>query len=112
MGLPLSISDLRRDVKVVSGKHPSKQWVYRFRDRHPDLLFRRAASLDPKRGSAFNKVIVEACFNKISDLTKDPNKYAKFFQVPDLNTPPLDPNPSVPSPTKILATLLPSVSSG
>lgn len=100
MGLPLAIPELRRIVEVVSGKLPSKQWVYRFRDRHPELLFRRAASLDPKRGSAFNKATVKDCFDKISNLFHSPNKYAKFFQVPDPGASPQDSNLSIPSPTK------------
>jgi len=101
MGLPLGIPELRRVVEVVSGKLPSKRWIYRFRDRHSELLFRRAASLDPKRGSAFNKAIIKDCFDKISDLFDDPNKYAKFFEVPDPGAGQQDSNNSAPPPMKI-----------
>jgi len=101
MGLPLGISELHRVVEVVSGQLPSKQWVYHFRNRHSELLFRRAASLDPKRGSAFNKMIVKDCFDKISDLFNNPNKYAKFFEVPDPGTSPQDSSSSTSPSTKI-----------
>ena len=104
MGLPLGISELRHIVEVVSGRLPSGRWVYRFRNRHPNLLFRRAASLDPKRGSAFNKPIIKDCFEKISNLFADPNKYAKFFQVPgesDINPPDPGSTPT-PPPMEIL----------
>lgn len=66
MGLPLGVLELRRIVEVVSEGTPSKSWVYQFRDRHRNLPFRLAASLDQKRGSAFNQMIVKDCFGKIS----------------------------------------------
>jgi hypothetical protein len=77
-------------------------WVYRFRERHPELLVRRAAALDPKRGSTFNKVIVKDCFDKISNLFEHPNKYAKFFRDPDPGGSQTEgPDVSAPPPTKI-----------
>lgn len=100
MGLPLGLSELRRMVEIVTGELPSKRWVYRFRNRHPELLFRRAASLDPKRGSAFNKAVVKDCFDKISNLFNDPNKYAKFFKGPDPGGSPRAQDSDVPPPTK------------
>lgn len=40
-----------------------------------------------------------ACFDKISDLTKHPNKYAKFFKASEAGVPPPGPpDPDIPTP--------------
>ena len=57
----------------LCGKNPSKRWVSRFVQRHPDLVLGRPCGLDPKRAQAFNFTTCNHHFKLLGDFLEKHN---------------------------------------
>jgi hypothetical protein len=67
------ISTLLQQKRTLTGEQhlPSKNWIYYFLARHPELELKRPTGLDPKRAQSFNRAVVKRHFNLLGDfLTK------------------------------------------
>jgi hypothetical protein len=51
---PLDIQGIQLLVAEISGKKPDKNWLDRFKNRHPEILHSKPGGLDPKRMQNFN----------------------------------------------------------
>ena len=51
-------------------KQPSKNWIYAFLKRHPNIVLSSASGLDPKRAKAFNRPVVNRYFNDLNELVE------------------------------------------
>jgi hypothetical protein len=67
-GLPLSKRTIAPKLEELCGRRPSRNWVYRFVQRHPDCMLRRPARLDAKRARAFNFTTVNKHFEQLQKL--------------------------------------------
>ena len=65
---PLGPQTLRARAFALSGKHPGKNWHYRYMKRHPSLVLSKPSGLDPKRAKNFNRGVVQDYFNKRQQL--------------------------------------------
>lgn len=66
-----SSSELGSEVKI--GEH----WLTRFLNRHPNLAYRYAASIDNERASARNPESINYYFNRLSEIQ------SRFHITPD-----------------------------
>ena len=51
-------------------KKPSRNWIYLFLKRHPDIILSAASGLDPKRAKAFNRPVVNRYFDQLTHLVE------------------------------------------
>jgi hypothetical protein len=51
-------------------KKPSRNWIYLFLKRHPNIVLSTACGLDPKRAKAFNRPVVNRYFNELANLAE------------------------------------------
>jgi hypothetical protein len=58
IGQPLCKRTIRKRAQDLCGKRPSKNWIYNFLHRHPDIVLSKPSGLDPKRAKAFNWPVV------------------------------------------------------
>jgi hypothetical protein len=65
---PANKRSLRKMATSLCGKRPGSSWVRTFSTRHPEIKLARPSGLDPKRGQAFNRPVVERYFKLLSDL--------------------------------------------
>jgi hypothetical protein len=69
-GFPLSKRTIAPKVFDLCNRKPSRGWVYRFLNRHPDCTLGRPTGLDPKRARAFNYPSVNTHFTQLQDILK------------------------------------------
>lgn len=60
-------------VMVLTGNptRPSKGWIRRFLERHPEVVLGKPSGLDPKRAQAFNRPVVDDYFKQLEALVKE-----------------------------------------
>ena len=58
---------------TVCGKNPSKRWVLRFVQRHPDLVLGWPCGLDPKQAQTFNFTTCNHHLKLLGDFLKKHN---------------------------------------
>ncbi len=58
---------MREQGKAVPMNSPSKAWIRRFLERHPELKLGRGSGLDPKRAKAFNYTTVQGHFKLLKE---------------------------------------------
>ena len=51
-------------------KRPSKNWIYAFLKRNPNIVLSSASGLDPKRAKAFNRPVVNRYFDELKELVE------------------------------------------
>jgi hypothetical protein len=51
-------------------KKPSRNWIYLFLKRHPEIVLFSASGLDPKCAKAFNCPVVNRYFDQLTSLVK------------------------------------------
>ena len=49
---------------------PSRNWIYLFLKRHPNIVLSTASGLDPKRAKAFNRPVVNRYFNEFAEIVQ------------------------------------------
>jgi hypothetical protein len=54
-------------------KKPSRNWIYSFLKRNPDIVLSTASGLDPKRAKAFNRPVVNRYFDELTNLIESHN---------------------------------------
>ena len=70
-GHPVCKRAIRQRVGSMCGKKPSRGWVYRFLERHPQITLSRPSGLDPKRTRAFNQPSVQKYFDKLKEIVEN-----------------------------------------
>ncbi len=55
-------------ILTENPKPPNKKWIYRFLNRHPEIVLGKPSGLDPKRVQAFNRPVVDDYFNKLQNI--------------------------------------------
>jgi len=51
-------------------KRPSRNWIYLFLKRHPDIVLSTPCGFDPKRAKAFNRPVVSRYFDELTKLAE------------------------------------------
>ena len=66
---------LRHAVKELSGREtlPSRDYIYAFQNRHPELKLKKPSTIDPKRARAFNRPVVQHHFELLDNFLKEKN---------------------------------------
>ena len=65
---PLDIEGIQCLAAELSGKVPSKHWIYRFKKRWPQVAYTRPGGLDPKRAQNFNSSNVAGFFKLLKAI--------------------------------------------
>ncbi|KAH7922725.1 DDE-domain-containing protein, partial [Leucogyrophana mollusca] len=64
---------IRQKVFAIAGRSPSRNWLYRFLGRHPEIKLGRPSGLDPKRGQYFNRTAVKNHFDLLREVMEEHN---------------------------------------
>lgn len=69
-GCPLDKRTVVDMIMILTGnpKPPNKKWIYRFLNRHPEIVLGKPSGLDPKRAQAFNRLVVDDYFKQLQDI--------------------------------------------
>lgn len=70
-GHPVCKRTIKKRVEFLCGKKPSRGWVYRFLERHPEIVLSKPSGLDPKRARAFNRPSVQKYFNEFKNIVNN-----------------------------------------
>jgi hypothetical protein len=71
-GRPLCKRTIRTRAQHLhpDNKKPSRNWIYLFLRRHPDITLSTPCGLDPKRAKAFNRPVVNRYFDELTRLAE------------------------------------------
>jgi hypothetical protein len=71
-GRPLCKRTIKTRAQCLhtDNKKPSRNWVYLFFRRHPDIILSTPCGLDPKHAKAFNRLVVNRYFDELTNLTE------------------------------------------
>jgi len=71
-GRPVCKRDIKQRAQHISSAHkpPSRNWIYLFLRRHPDIVLSAPCGLDPKRAKAFNRPVVNHYFDELVALVE------------------------------------------
>jgi DDE superfamily endonuclease len=65
---PLDIQGILNLAAEISGKQPGKNWIDRFKTRHPKLCYSKPGGLDPKRAQNFNPTNVAGFYDLLKAI--------------------------------------------
>jgi len=71
---PLDIQGILNLAAEISGKQPGKNWIDRFKTRHPKLCYSKPGGLDPKRAQNFNPTNAAAAESSIPVHSAEPSE--------------------------------------
>jgi hypothetical protein len=71
-GRPICKQTIKQRAQILhpAQKRPSRNWVYLFLQRHPDIVLSSPCGLDPKRAKAFNHPVVNHYFDELIALVE------------------------------------------
>ena len=78
---PVSISQIQRIARDLSGGGVGQNWVYRFLARHPELKLGKPSGLDPKRAQAFNETTVRIHYEELAKALYPGIKPSNFYNM-------------------------------
>src|SRR6266851_2145114 len=65
---PLDREEIRSLVLDITGIFPGLNWIYRFKQRHPEICASQPGNLDPKRAQNFNVTNVAHFYKLLKDV--------------------------------------------